>query len=689
MRDERLFPLFQPLDALPGIGPKLKPALERLVDGDTVWDLLLHMPERWLDRRPRENFEDLIPDEVATVRGEIHAVKAPYNERAPTRIQMFDGTGFLTLTYFRADSRWLQSQFPVGKERIVSGKVTEWQGERQMSHPDFVLDPERGEMPPPVEPIYGLTAGLTNKRVHMSAKAALALIPDDLPEWIDPNLISQETWPSFKTAMQGVHAPDKWDEEKIARARTRLAYDEALARELTFSRARAARRAGEANMVPPQSEALNRLVKTLPYKPTAAQIRATKEIMTDLGESYPMRRMLQGDVGAGKTLVGAFASVQAAEGSFQTAFMAPTEVLARQQFDTLDQLLSPLGYTVSVLTGRDKGKAREATLMGLADGSIQIVAGTHALFQEGVQFQRLAMVIVDEQHRFGVADRMKLMSKGKSPHMLVMSATPIPRTLAQTVHGDLDVSILDEKPAGRQPVETRVIADTRIEDVIAAVGRAVERGERAFWVCPRVDADDEDGSSAVSRAAMLKDALCTDVGLVHGRMKGEDKDAALEAFRTGATRILVATTVIEVGVDVPEATIMVIERAEGFGLAQLHQLRGRVGRGTKESFCLLLYRAPLTEMARERLDTLRRTEDGFEIAEADFKLRGPGDLLGKAQSGLINYRLLELPEHSALIEIARKDAELAETQAESIDPARAEGLGLLSQLLSPDLRFND
>ncbi len=689
MRDERLFPLFQPLDALPGIGPKLKPTLERLVGGEAIWDVLLHMPERWLDRRPRESFDDIIPDEIATVRGEVHAVKAPYNERAPTRIQLFDGSGFLTLTYFRADSRWLQGQFPVGKERIVSGKVTEWQGERQMSHPDFVLDPDKGEMPPPVEPIYPLTAGLTNKRVHTTVKAAIDLIPDELPEWVDANLLMQRHWPGFKMAMLGVHAPEAWDEEAIERARTRLAYDEALARELTFSRARTARQSSAANVVPPQSEALNRLVKTLPYKPTNAQVRATKEVMADLGEPFPMRRMLQGDVGAGKTLVGAFAAVQAAEGGFQTAFMAPTEVLARQQFDTLDQLLSPLGYSVGVLTGRDKGKTREATLMGLADGSIQVVAGTHALFQEGVGFKRLAMVIVDEQHRFGVADRMKLMSKGKSPHMLVMSATPIPRTLAQTVHGDLDVSILDEKPAGRQPVETRAIPDTRMEDVITAVGRALERGERIFWVCPRVDADDEDNSSAVSRAAMLKDVLRTDVGLVHGRLKGEDKDAALDAFRTGDTRILVATTVIEVGVDVPEATIMVIERAEGFGLAQLHQLRGRVGRGSKASFCLLLYRAPLTEMARERLDTLRRTEDGFEIAEADFKLRGPGDLLGKAQSGLINYRLIDLPMHGDLIDIARKDAELATAQAETIDPARAEGLGLLSQLLSPDLLFND
>jgi ATP-dependent DNA helicase RecG len=689
MRDERLFPLFQPLDALPGIGPKLKPVLERLVGGEHIWDLLLHMPERWLDRRPRESFDEVIPDEVATVRGEVHAVKAPYNDRAPTRVLLFDGSGFLTLTYFRADGRWLQSQFPVGKERIVSGKITEWQGERQMSHPDFVMDPARGEYPPPVEPIYPLTAGLTNKRVHTSTKAGIELISADWPEWIDANLVSQNNWPAFKSAMEWVHAPQAFDEEAITRARDRLAYDEALARELTYSRARAARRSTEANRVPEQRDALNQLVTTLPYRPTDAQIRATKDIMIDMAEPHPMRRMLQGDVGAGKTLVGAFAAVQAAAGGFQCAFMAPTEVLARQQYDTLDQLLSPLGYEVSVLTGRDKGKAREATLMGLADGSIQIVAGTHALFQDGVSFKNLAMVIVDEQHRFGVADRMKLMSKGKAPHTLVMSATPIPRTLAQSVHGDLDISILDEKPAGRQPVETRAVSDVRMQDVTSAVGRAIQRGERAFWVCPRVDTDDEDGSSAVARAAMLRDALRTDVGLVHGRMKGEEKDAALEAFRTGKSNILVATTVIEVGVDVPEATIMVIERAEGFGLAQLHQLRGRVGRGDKASFCLLLYRAPLTEMARERLETLRRTEDGFEIAEADFKLRGPGDLLGKAQSGLVSYRLIDLPDHADLIDVARKDAQNATESADTIDPTRAEALGLLSQLLSPDLRFND
>ncbi|MCF6328864.1 MAG: ATP-dependent DNA helicase RecG [Henriciella sp.] len=689
MRDERLFPLFQSLDALPGIGPKLKPALEHLVEGETVWDLLLHMPERWLDRRPVDSFENLEPGEVATVRGEVHAVKAPYNDRAPTRIEMYDGTGFLTVTYFRADPRWLQGQFPIGKERIISDRVDEYKGERQMSHPDYVLDPAKGELPPPVEPIYPLTAGLTNKRVHSTVKAALDLVPADLSEWTDPALVAREKWPGFRDALIGIHAPGEWDEDQFALCRTRLAYDEALARELTFARARAARTRTQAYSIPLAPDALNFLVKSLPFKPTKAQIRATKEIMSDLAEPHPMRRMLQGDVGSGKTLVGAFSAVQTAAGGFQTAFMAPTEVLARQQYETLNTLLSPLGYTVAVLTGRDKGKAREATLMALADGSVQIIAGTQALFQEGVSYRKLGLVIVDEQHRFGVADRMRLAGKGEAPHVLVMSATPIPRTLAQSIQGDLELSVLDEKPAGRQPVETRAIPDSRIEDVIEATGRALKRGERAFWVCPRVDVDDEDGSSAVARAAMLRDVLGVPVGLVHGRLKGEEKDTALEDFRTGRTKLLVATTVIEVGVDVAEATIMVIERAEGFGLAQLHQLRGRVGRGDKPSFCLLLFRAPLTEMARERLDTLRHTEDGFEIAEADFKLRGPGDLLGKRQSGLINYRLIDLAIHGDLIPIARQDARLAIEKADAMTPERAAALAVLSQLLSPDLSFSD
>jgi len=676
--------MFAGLETLTGVGPKLKPLLERLVDGDTLWDLLLHLPERWVDRRVRASFEQVVFGEVATVQGEVHAYQAPYSDKAPHRIQLFDGTGFLTLAFFRADGRWLQGQFPIGSIRIVSGRVEDFNGERQMTHPDYIVDPAKGDRPPEVEPIYGLTAGLTNKRVHALAVQALDSVPDDLPEWGDPHLVAQRGWVGFKAALTGLHNPSVYDADAFEAARVRLAYDEALARESAFALARASRKRRNAPPIPKAQVAQSRLTRSLPFRQTGAQVRAVAEISDDMSSQSPMRRMLQGDVGSGKTLVGAMAAVQAAAGGFQSAFMAPTEVLARQQYETLDKLLSPLGYTIASLTGRDKGAAREGTLLGLADGSIQVIAGTHALFQESVVFRNLGLIIVDEQHRFGVQDRMRLVGKAVSPHMLVMSATPIPRTLAQAVHGDLDVTILDEKPEGRKPVETRAIPDTRIDEVVDAVGRAIKRGERAFWVCPKVDVDDDD-STAVGRHAALKDQLGVPVGLVHGRMKPTEKDSALEDFRSGRTKILVATTVIEVGVDVPEATIMVIERAEGFGLAQLHQLRGRVGRGDKPSFCLLLYRPPLGDMARERLETLRRTEDGFEIAEADFKLRGPGDMLGLRQAGATDYRIIDLSRHADLLAIAKKDATAVVDADPDLAGARGKALRLVRELLTPRL----
>lgn len=682
MRDERLFPLFETVDTLPGIGPKSLEAFKRLTGTGLVWDLLLHLPERWMDRRVRETFDALESGEVATVQGEVHSIKAPYNAKAPTRVLLYDGTGFLTLTFFRADGRWLQGQFPVGKQRIVSGRVDEFNGERQITHPDYILDPDKPERPPAVEPIYRLTAGLSNRKVHGAALHALQRIPEELTEWSDKHLIAQHSWPDFRSALAWMHAPATFDLEAIDRARKRLAYDEALAREATFALARASRTKRKAPILALAGPAQRKVVDALAYEPTGAQKRAVNEIAKDMAQATPMRRMLQGDVGAGKTLVGALAAVQAAASGHQTAFMAPTEVLARQQFSTLAALLGPHGYEVASLTGRDKGSARQATLMALADGSIQIVAGTHALFQESVSFAKLGLVIVDEQHRFGVADRQRLLEKAISPHMLVMSATPIPRTLAQAVHGDLDVSILDEKPVGRQKVETRVLPDTRIEEVISAVGRAVGRGERAFWICPKVDVDDDD-SSAVARHAALTDQLSCKVGLVHGRMKPEEKDAALEAFRLGETGVLVATTVVEVGVDVPEATIMVIERAEGFGLAQLHQLRGRVGRGDKAAFCLLMYRPPLGETATRRLDTLRQTDDGFAIAEADFELRGPGDVLGLRQAGAIDYAVIDLARDAELLEIARTDAKAAVMADPALTGPRGRALSLARALFQP------
>ncbi len=684
MRDERLFPLFANVETLTGVGPKLAPQIARLTGGDTVWDLLLHLPERWIDRRVRSTFEAALPGEIATLRGEVHAHHIPYSDKSPYRVQLFDGTGFLTLAYFRADPRWMKSQFPIGATRIVSGKIEDFRGERQITHPDFVTDPAKGDGPPAVEPVYSLSAGLTNRRIHALAAQAVGLIANDLPEWCDAALVRQSNWPAFKAAFSALHNPLSYDEDAFARARERLAYDEALARESAFALARKARAARRAPEIRYDANAQSRLTAALPYRPTGAQLRAFEDISSDLAKGHPMRRLLQGDVGAGKTLVAAMAAVQAAASGYQSAFMAPTEVLARQQFEALDRLFSPLGYHVAALSGRDKGAAREAILMGLASGDIQIIAGTHALFQEAVNFRQLGLIIVDEQHRFGVSDRMRLAGKAGSPHILVMSATPIPRTLAQAVHGDLDVSILDEKPAGRRPVETRALPDTRLDEVIDAVGRAIKRGERAFWVCPRVDADDDD-ASAVQRQASLTKILRVPIGLVHGRLRPAEKDAALEAFRTGKSQILVATTVIEVGVDVPDATIMVIERAEGFGLAQVHQLRGRVGRGARPSFCLLVYRPPLGDAARARLDKLRHTENGFEIAEADFQLRGSGDVLGVRQAGEAGYRIVDLPRHAGLLDIARRDIGFVIAADPMLVGERAQAIRLARELLTPRL----
>ena len=682
MRDSRLDLYFQTLDVLPGVGPKLSKTLERLIDGTKILDLLLHLPHAWTDRSLKSSLSEAVPGETVTVEATVDAVVAPHSATAPHRIRLSDDTGFLTLVYFRASGPWLQGQFKIGQRKIVSGRVDEYSGERQMAHPDYVFNADGTERPPAVEPIYRLTAGLTNRRLHTIIQTALDHCQIDMPEWIDPHLLSSKDWPSWSDALNGLHRPIDYNEEAFVRAHARLAYDEALARAVQQEKARQTHLKKKGPVIQADKEVTDDLLRRLPFKPTNAQLRAFDQIVEDMRQPSPMRRMLQGDVGSGKTLVSAMAALQAASAGYQTAIMAPTEVLALQQYETIRDLLEPLKTVVAPLTGRHKGSLRESTLMALAGGDIQVCVGTHALFQEGVIYHRLGLVIVDEQHRFGVLDRARLASKAENPHLLAMSATPIPRTLFMAVHGDLDVSILDEKPAGRQPIETRALPDTRIEEVIVAVARATQNGERVFWVCPKVDVEEET-SSAVFRHAALSEQLGVPVGLVHGRLKAQEKDDALESFRLGETKILVGTTVIEVGVDVPDATIMVIERAEMFGLSQLHQLRGRVGRGDRKSYCLLLYRPPLTDSAKQRLDTLRKTSDGFEIAEADFKLRGPGDILGVNQSGALSFKILEPQSEASLLEIARKDVENLFVTDPDLKTQRSQSLKLLDALLGP------
>jgi ATP-dependent DNA helicase RecG len=654
MRDPVLYPFYADISTLPGVGPKLKPVLTRLIGGETLLDLLFHLPVNWIDRRNRATFAEAEFDQVATVTGVVDDIKLSRG-KWPTRIRLRDDTGFLTLVYFHANPQWLERTFKVGGTIMASGLVQDHEGGRQILHPDHVADPGRDGPPPEVEPVYPMTAGLTGRTLRKFVAAAIEKLPE-LGEWIDPHLKDQRGWPAFRPALEGLHLPTLYDPQAFHLARERLAYDEALAREIAMGQARLARSRRPSPILPKAINVERTIIEALPFKPTRGQTAAFADVSAELAGLAPMRRMIQGDVGSGKTLVAALAAAQAAAAGKLTAVMSPTEVLARQQAEVYARLLAPAGYRVAALTGRDKGAAREALLGDLSAGNIQVLSGTQALYQSDVDLSNLALVIIDEQHRFGVADRLKLTSKGQSPHQLVMSATPIPRTLAMALHGDLDISTIREKPSNRQEVTTAAVPDARAEEVMDAVSKAIRRGERAYWVCPAVDSEDAGDSSAAARRDLLAAAIQAPVELVHGRMSAADRDQALERFRSGEVQVLVATTVIEVGVDVPDATIIVIERAEKFGLAQLHQLRGRVGRGDKASSCLLLYHPPLTDAGKERLDILRKTADGFAIAEADFKLRGAGDMLGVKQSGAPDFRALDLSQHASLLEVARADA---------------------------------
>jgi ATP-dependent DNA helicase RecG len=653
MRDPLLFPFYADIDSLPGVGPKVKPVLARLIGGETLFDLVFHLPTSWIDRRNRSSFADAVIGEVATVTGVVDELKPSFS-KLPTKVRLRDATGFLTLVYFHANPQWLQRTFKVGQTVMASGLVTDFAGGRQITHPDHIADPEKEEVPE-VEPVYPMTANLAAKALRKFMAAALDKLPE-LGEWIDPHQLKREHWPAFRVALETLHRPTVYDPEAFHRARERLAYDEAIAREIAVAQARRARDKRKSIAIPKALGIERQIIEALPFKMTRAQAAAFQDVSSDLSRSVPMRRMIQGDVGSGKTLVAALAAAQAAASGKLTAIMSPTEVLARQQAEAFSRFLKPAGFRTEALTGRDRPATREAILDHVEAGAIHVLSGTQALYQSDVDLPNLGLVIIDEQHRFGVADRLKLTAKGISPHMLVMSATPIPRTLALALNGDLDISLINEKPEGRQEVVTAALADTRADEVMEAVAKAVRRGERAFWICPAVDSEDAGDASAEARKLLLADVVRAPVEIVHGRMQPLDRDLALERFRSGESRVLVATTVIEVGVDVPEATIIVIERAEKFGLAQLHQLRGRVGRGDKPSSCVLLYHAPLTEQAKERIDTLRKTTDGFEIAEADYKLRGPGDMLGLRQSGAVDFRVFDLNEHARLLEIARYDA---------------------------------
>ena len=652
MRPEILNPLFAEVTALKGVGAALAKPLDRL-GLQRVVDVAFHLPTGFIDRLPRE--ELMAADVGRTIA--ITLTPVDYRQsmgRGPMRVHATDALGnYVTLVYFGGNAGWVRKLLPLGEARRVSGRLDAYGQELQIVHPDYVLPLAEADDQPEREAIYPLSEGLTSRRLGQLAEQALARAPD-LAEWIEPGLLATRGWPGWREALARAHA-DPAD----AKARERLAYDEVFANQLALMLVRASNRARRGRALVGDGRLRDRL--NLPYRPTGAQARAIAEIAGDMAQAQPMLRLLQGDVGSGKTLVAAMALLIAVEAGAQGAFLAPTEILARQHYDSVRSLLAGLPVNIAVLTGRDKGRAREATLMGLADGSIDILIGTHAIFQEAVAYKDLGLVIVDEQHRFGVAQRMLLTEKGQQPpHLLAMTATPIPRTLTLALYGEMDVSRLDEMPPGRQPIETRVVSEDRLPEVVEALGRHLGEGGQAYWVCPLVEESEKtDLAAAEARAEALRLRFGAEqVGLVHGRMKGPDKDAVMAAFAAGRIGVLVATTVIEVGVDVPNATLIVIEAADRFGLAQLHQLRGRVGRGTGKSNCLLIRGAALSETSRARLALMRETNDGFRFAEEDLRLRGAGELLGTRQSGEMRFRLASEEQLGALLPIATDDARL-------------------------------
>lgn len=685
MRPQILFPLFAEVSTLQGIGPRFAKLLGKLA-GPRLVDLIWHKPVSLHDWSRQETIASAPDGEVITLKATIVEHMPGRSARMPYKIRVSDDTGFLDLVFFRGHSDYLKRTLPVGETRYISGKIERYDGRPQMTHPERLLDEAAFAAAPVIEPVYGGTEGLPPRTLTRAVSHAVEKAPV-LAEWQDPAWLKKQAWPDWRSALGSLHAPHSAaDLDPQTQERRRLAFDELLACQLALILARARMR--NVNGRPMQGDGVLRAkaLHALGFRLTASQDEALKEIFTDMASGQRMLRMLQGDVGAGKTLVAFFAMLNAIECGAQTALMAPTEVLARQHRASLQPLADAAGVSLALLTAREKGREREDILERLQSGTLKILIGTHALISETVVFNDLGLVVVDEQHRFGVHQRLALSGKGNRPaDILVMTATPIPRTLALTAYGDLDMSRLREKPAGRKPVATRAIPLTRVDEVIDSMERAIAHGDRAFWVCPLVEENEDlDLTAAQERFDILKAAFGDQVRLIHGRMKPAEKDAAIEDFRNGSAKILVATTVIEVGVDVPDATIIIIEHAERFGLAQLHQLRGRVGRGAKPSTCLLLYQAPLGETARARLDCLRNTEDGFLIAEEDLRLRGAGELLGERQSGLPGFRLADLAVHSDLVAVANDDARLVTARDPELKSARGEALRVLLYLFEQD-----
>lgn len=693
MRPSLLNPLFAPVTSLSGVGPKQDKLLQYLLgrsETPRLVDLLLHLPSQVIDRRARPKIRDAAQGTMVTLEVTVdrHRPPSPRNSRAPYLVYASDDTGDVVLTFFRAKPGYVEKLLPVGEKRYVSGTLQMYDGIPQIVHPDRVLDEEAISKLSGIDPVYPLTEGLALGSLRRAIAQALQKLPA-LPEWISPEVLRRCNFPPVTEALTRVHQPVELTDILPDRPFwSRLAFDELLAGQLALGliRAQLRRPAGVRNAG--DGHLRNKIIDALPYALTPSQRSAAAAIAEDLKQPVRMLRLLQGDVGSGKTVVALLAAAAVAEVGKQAALMAPTEILARQHIKTIAPLAERAGMRVAILTGREKGKERRELLAQLEAGEIDLLVGTHALIQDDVIFKDLALAIVDEQHRFGVRERLALTSKGEAVDVLVLSATPIPRTLVLTYFGDMDISELREKPAGRQPIDTRAVAMSRLGEVMDGVGRALESGKLVYWICPLVEQSEAEGTehltNATKRFESLQKRFSDRVGLVHGQMKGTEKDRVMGQFAAHEIGLLVATTVVEVGVDVPAATIMVIENAERFGLAQLHQLRGRIGRGSEASTCILLYSEPLGEMSKARLKVIRETTDGFRIAEEDLKLRGEGDVLGVRQSGLPGYRIARPEVHGQLIAQARDEALRILKDDPKLKGVRGEALRCLLYLYERD-----
>ena len=695
MRPPLLNPLFASAQTLTGIGPRLILLLKKClalppgVSEPRVVDVLWHMPTGVIDRRSQPQLAAAVPGTIVTLELRVlkHRPSPRGNTKAPYKVTCEDDTGRIDLVFFHAEHKFIERQLPPGEIRFVSGRIERYGDKMQMTHPDYIVAPEARDDMPLLEPVYPLTAGLSGKIALKATRQAVERVPE-VPEWQDPSWLEARYWPKFNEAVSRVHRPgDAQDVSNGALPWQRLAYDELLAGQLAFAIVRRTMKTERGRRLTGNGRIRAKIADALPFQLTGSQKTALAEIAEDLSAPHRMLRLLQGDVGSGKTVVALLTMAVAVEDGAQAALMAPTEVLARQHIETIAPLADAAGLRIALLTGREKGKAREAVISRLATGEIDILVGTHALFQSDVQFKDLAVAVIDEQHRFGVHQRMALQSKGSNgdTNVLVMTATPIPRTLLMTHYGDLDVSKLTEKPAGRKPVITKAVPVELLERLIDRVRVQLAEGAQVYWVCPLIETSETtDLAAAEERFAYLRQIFGDGVGLLHGGLSGKEKDETMSAFAAGHLKILVATTVIEVGVNVPNANIMVIEHAERFGLAQLHQLRGRVGRGSRESFCMLLYKAPLGETAEARLKMMEETEDGFRIAEKDLELRGGGEILGARQSGLPGFRIAEVPGRDALLEAARDDAELILQKDPNLVSPRGQALRTLLYLFECD-----